>query len=161
MTIKGWGITITLMILALLFSLMALASLSPKQLPSSFGSDNKEVSSPGNWIQPDQILVYQNRIILNIPDATWAEFTDTNSMDPLIDKDTNALEILPRGPEYINVGDIISYRTAYGTIIHRVIEKNQDEKGIYYVVKGDNNTSADPAKVRFEDVKGVVVAFIY
>lgn len=82
-------------------------------------------------------------------------------MDPLIDEDSNAIEILPNSAEEINVGDVISYQTAYGVIIHRVIEKSEDQEGIYYIMKGDNSPFKDLQKVRFEDVKGVVVAIIY
>ncbi|MBI2146640.1 signal peptidase I, partial [Candidatus Woesearchaeota archaeon] len=43
----------------------------------------------------------------------------------------------------------------------RVIEKGVDDDGVYYLVKGDNNRFADPLKVRYADVVGVVVAVIY
>ncbi|MEW5896408.1 MAG: signal peptidase I [Nanoarchaeota archaeon] len=121
----------------------------------------KELQSPGDWIKEEQIKVYKDRVVIDINDASWAGFTDTNSMDPFIDKNTNAIEISPKDPQSINVGDVISYQTEKGVIIHRVIDKGRDKLGVYYLVKGDNNNFSDPFKVRFENVKGVVVAVIY
>lgn len=157
----GWGIKIVLAVLLLLvlFSI-AVISLKGKHIPASFFG-GKELSSPSDWVKEEQIRVYENGIILDVKNASWANFTDTNSMDPLIDEQVNAIEILPEDADQINAGDIISYKTKYGIIIHRVIEKGEDEEGIYYIVKGDNNRLRDPFKVRFEDVKGVVVAIVY
>lgn len=150
---------ILLILSILMFSLGAI-SLSDKQIPASFFG-GQELYSPGNWVQQNQIKVFSDKVILNVPNATWAEFTNTNSMDPFLDETANALEVYPSNPDSINVGDIISYQTAYGILIHRVIEKDRDENGRYYLVKGDNNRFPDPYKVRYRDVKGVVVAIIY
>lgn len=145
----------------LLLGLVALAAMAAdKQLPSSFFRA-REVHSPGDWVKEEQIKVYPDNIILDIPGATWASFTNTNSMDPLLDEGVNALEIKPLSPEQISIGDVISYHSSYGLIVHRVMEKGIDERGFFYLVKGDNNSIQDPAKVRFEQVEGVVVAVIY
>lgn len=146
--------------LILPFLFFSFFSLGEKHLPASFFS-SPELSSPGDWIKESQIMVYPDKVILNLKDPSWASFTNTNSMDPFFDETANALEIKPSSSDQINPGDIISYQTAYGLIIHRVIEKGEDEKGAYYLVKGDNNSFQDPFKVRFEDIKGVVVAIIY
>jgi len=82
-------------------------------------------------------------------------------MDPFLDEDSHAIEIKPEDPDEINKGDVISYKTSYGTVIHRIIDKSIDEEGIYYTVKGDNNQLQDPFKIRYDDIKGVVVAIIY
>lgn len=125
--------------------------------------EDREKASPSNWIKEDQIKVYDNKIIIEIDNAQWARFTDTNSMDPFFDSEANAIEIVPKSADQIRVGDIISFTTNYmdGTIIHRVIEKGIDEKGIYFITKGDNNENADPGKTYFENVKRVLVAIIY
>ena len=120
-----------------------------------------ERSSPGDWIKEDQIRVYSDHINLDIKNANWSKFTNTNSMDPFLDEASNAIEIMPESPEDIQVGDIISYETVYGILIHRVTEIGEDGDGIYYIMKGDNNTLRDPFKVRFSDVHGVLVAIIY
>ena len=121
----------------------------------------EEHPSPSNWIHENQIQVSKNHVTLNIKNSIWAKFTNTNSMDPFLDQDSNAIEILPKNADDINVGDVISYQSSYGVIIHRVIEKGEDDQGLYYITKGDNSPFKDPSKNRFKDVKGVVVAIIY
>jgi hypothetical protein len=156
----GWfQKSFALVFLLIVFSTM-IVSLTDKQIPASF-LGTKEISSPSDWVKEDQIKVYEDKVVLNIKDALWASFTNTNSMDPFLDEDSHALEIIPENENEINIGDIISYQTAYGVVIHRVIEKDVDDKGMYYLVKGDNNLFKDPFKVRFDEIKGVVVAIIY
>ncbi|NQV91701.1 hypothetical protein HQ489_04465 [Candidatus Woesearchaeota archaeon] len=147
-------IFITILIV-LIFSVAALS----KELINPFILE--EHPSPSNWIKENQIQVSKNEVTLNIKNSMWAKFTNTNSMDPFLDEDSNAIEILPNTADEINVGDVISYQSSYGVIIHRVIEKSSDREGIYYITKGDNSPFKDPKKIRFEEVKGVVVAIIY
>jgi len=146
-------------LLIILFFSLAFISSAEKQF--SLTKNLTAVETPGDWIKQDQIKVYPNQIILNVKDAAWATFTPTGSMKPILDEKTNALEIKPSSPNDINLGDIIAYTSPDGTIIHRVIEKNIDENGIYFLVKGDNNPSEDQVKVRFENITGVVIAIIY
>jgi hypothetical protein len=145
----------------LIISLLTILSVGVISLNSDFFTKSKEVNSPGDWIKEEQIKVFKDNIILNIANARWSKFTDTNSMDPLIDEDSHGIEIIPENPESINIGDIISYKSDLGILIHRVIEKGEDKEGIYYLVKGDNNRIRDPFKVRFNDIQGVLVAIIY
>ncbi len=170
--------------LVLLFSSLLLLKFPLSLVPFSLAAPER--SSPNDWVQEEQIKVYKDKVILEIPNALWAGFTDTNSMDPFLDERSNAIEIKPANPEAIKVGDVIAYNigddnlnggldSLYGTddtggtggadtgstLIHRVIEKGYDKQGIYYRVKGDNSTIADPFKVRFEQVEGVVVAVVY
>ena len=149
------NLTIIFVIILLIFSLsMAVYGLSDRAL-------TKERDSPSDWIKEEQIRVLKDKVVIELNDATWASFTNTNSMDPFIDEDSHAIEIIPENQDDIHVGDVISYNSSFGQIIHRVIEKDVDEKGMYYIVQGDNNPLADPIKVRFNDVTGVVVAVIY
>ncbi len=122
-----------------------------------------EVNSPSDWIKEEQIRVYDNRIIIDIENPEWARFTDTNSMDPVFDYGSNAIEIVPEKPEQIHVGDIASYNSKYatGTIIHRIIEIDSDEGGWFAKMKGDNNPYSDPEKIRFNQIQRIVVAIIY
>ena len=128
-----------------------------------FNEQGSEIASPADRILENQILVTNEKVVINIQGAEWASFTDTNSMDPVIDAGANAIEVMPKSADDIQVGDIVAYESGYaeGTIIHRVVHKSQDEKGIYFVLKGDNNPTSDPGKVRFEQIKSVVVAIIY
>jgi signal peptidase I len=127
--------------------------------------DNRtdEVPSPSKWIQEDQIGVYSQRVILDIEDPQWAMFTDTHSMEPVLSSRSYAIEIVPESPDEVNIGDIVSYESKYadGIIIHRVIDKGYDSDGVYFVMKGDNNPTQDPGKIRFDQLQRVVVAIIY
>ena len=147
-------------IVVLIFLLVSIATITLAD-KSLIAKKSLEQHSPNDWVKENQIHVYPNRVILDLKDATWASFANTNSMDPFIDEKSNAIEILPDSANEIQIGDVISYQTNYGVIIHRVIDKSKDSQGIYYIVKGDNNPFTDAIKVRFSDVKGVVVAVIY
>lgn len=122
-----------------------------------------EIASPSDRIKESQILVTKDKVLIDIQGAEWASFTDTNSMDPVIDEGANAIEIIPRSEDEIQIGDIVAYESEYtdGLVIHRVVYKGKDEKGTYFVLKGDNNPVSDPGKIRFEQIKRVVVAIIY
>ncbi|MBI5398979.1 signal peptidase I [Candidatus Woesearchaeota archaeon] len=132
---------------------------------SPYSGFNKapERLSPADHISESQVHVYNDKVVLDIPKASWAQFTDTNSMDPFLDKGANSIEIAPSNPEDIHVGDVVSYQSKITNdlIIHRVISKEVDDNGIFFLVKGDNNPAADPQKIRFEDVRGVVVGVVY
>jgi len=123
--------------------------------------DTSEQASPTDRVKESQIFVYPHEVVINIENAVWSTFTDTNSMDPVLDAGANAIQIVPKSQTEIQVGDIISYDTHIGTVIHRVIAIGQDEEGWYAIAKGDNNPEPDPFKVRFEKIKRVVVAIIY
>ncbi len=124
---------------------------------------NKELNSPSDWITQQQIHMYSDKVVIDLENPQWAIFTDTNSMDPVIDAGAHAIEIIPESPEDISVGDIVSYKSEYadGTVIHRVIEVDEDSEGWYFKAKGDNNPFEDPGKIRFEQVRRVLVAIIY
>ena len=124
--------------------------------------DRQELPSPSDWIKEDDIHVYYKSVEFDCENCQWANFADTNSMDPVLDYGHNAIEIIPQRTSDIRVGDIVSYDAGvYGTIIHRVIQIGNDEKGWYTIFKGDNNSEADPFKVRFNQIKRKVVAIIY
>jgi len=130
---------------------------------SALGQDVAERPSPADRIKEEQIRVSNENVIINIKGAEWASFTDTNSMDPVIDSEAHAIEVIPSSEDDIQVGDIVAYNSEYaeGSIIHRVVYKGEDEQGTYFVMKGDNNPTSDPGKVRFSQIKRVVVAIIY
>ncbi len=130
---------------------------------SIFDTTADELPSPSDWVKESQIHIYNDKIIIDIDSPQWSEFTDTNSMDPVIDTGANAIEIVPSSPGQIHVGDIISYESQYaeGTIIHRVVETGTDSSGWYCFVKGDNLPTQDPGKIRFDQIRRVVVAVVY
>ena len=132
-------------------------------MPPFIVAEPAERPSPHDWIGEDQIHVYDSRIVIDVQGAEWASFTDTNSMDPVIDSGSNAIELVPERPDQIHIGDIVSYASLYsqGTIIHRVVEIGSDEQGWYCRMKGDNIDSPDPGKVRFSQIRRVVVGILY
>lgn len=130
------------------------------QIP--FGNAS-EVDSPGDWVKESQISVFDDRVVIEINDPYWSGYEDTNSMDPVLDYGANGIEIIPESSEDLEVGDIIVYEPDWtdGLIVHRIVEKNIDEDGVYFVLQGDNNSTKDPGRVRFEQVKFVLVGVIY
>lgn len=133
------------------------------QRPLSSIFTTKDVFSPGDKIPQDRIHVYDDKIVIDVEKAQWAEFTDTNSMDPVLDIEANSFEIRPKSHEEIDVGDIISYkpRDYKGLIVHRVIKTGFDEDGWYAIAKGDNLSKPDKEKIRFDQINGVLVGIIY
>lgn len=132
-------------------------------ISSAAYSVNNERESPFNHVPEEKIKVYKDRIILDIENAHWAKFTDTNSMDPVFDKEANTIEVKPEFYEDVHIGDIVSYKSnlTNSIIVHRVVNISSDDQGWYATFKGDNNMFNDPEKVRFEQLNGVVVAVIY
>ena len=127
------------------------------------GLNNEEKASPYDRISENKILVENDKVIINIENPQWSRFTDTNSMDPVIDQGANAIQIVPNSYEEVHVGDIVSYESEYseGIIIHRVIETGYDDEGWYCLLKGDNNSRVDPGKIRFSQIQRIVIAIIY
>ena len=123
----------------------------------------EELPSPANRIKDSDVTVYSNRVMVDIENAKWRKFIDSNSMDPLIDEGTTTIEIKPNDAREIKVGDIISYdMCGYDyAFVHRVTEIGNDENGAYFVTRGDNYWREDPDKVRFSQVEGIVVGILY
>ena len=136
------------------------ANHSEQSKEQPYSPSGAEIYSPGDWIGKEQISLDEKQVILNITNATIAQFTDTNSMDPLMDENANSIEIKPAEGE-LKIGDIVSYESDAGKIVHRIIDVSEDENGTYYILKGDNNNYPDAYKVRFEQITGVVVGVLY
>ncbi|MBU1975929.1 MAG: hypothetical protein KKG59_05995 [Nanoarchaeota archaeon] len=143
----------------LLYAESATGSLA---MPTGMGVI-EEIPSPQDHIPEEDIWIYKNKVIINVDNPEWASFSDTNSMDPVLDIGHNAIEIVPKSLDEIEVGDIVSYKSSMvdGTIIHRVIYKGVDEKGEYLIMKGDNNPNPDPERVRFDQVRRMVIGILY
>ncbi len=149
--------TILIAVILIFFSIITFTSHSA-EVPLG---PNNERPSPHNHIPEKNIIVYDNKVVIFIPGVSWTSYKDTNSMDPVLDKEANGLEIVPESPENIYIGDIVAYEAPEGLIVHRVIEKGEDEQGVYFILKGDNNPEPDPGKIRFEQIKYLLVGIIY
>jgi len=136
-------------------------SISFTENPSVFVS--KELISPYDRIKEWNIDIFDDRIVIRIDGATWARYSDTNSMDPILDYGANGLEIIPNSPDNIYVGDIITFRPTWSNslIVHRVIMIDEDDQGWYCVTKGDNSTFTDPGKLRFDQIEYVLIGILY
>ena len=137
-------------------------AIGPVETPMSFlGLNASETASPSNHIEENKIHVYKNKVVIDLDNPYWSKFANTNSMDPVIDDNSNGIEIKPLSEAQIATGDVISYSYNNSLIIHRVIETGQDTNGWYAVTKGDNNTFSDPDKVRFNQIEGILVGILY
>lgn len=153
---------ISLLFMAGWFSSIVYSNYSFDLTQSPFAA-SKERLSPYDHVKESQISVYKDKIVIDINNAIWARYTDTNSMDPLFDKGANGIEISPDSPEDLHIGDIIAYDAEWadGVVIHRIIEIGNDEQGIYFITKGDNNPIQDPEPIRFPQVKYILIGIIY
>ncbi len=125
---------------------------------------SEPVQSPGDKISEDKIFVFKDKIELRIPNAAWSSYEPTGSMEPVLSEKANGLYIVPKGPEDIEVGDIIAYsREGHDRdIVHRVMEISQDEHGnYYYITKGDANPVPDPNPIYYKDIQRVLIGIIY
>ena len=121
-----------------------------------------EKPSPKERINLSNIRVYNDKVVIYVDNPKWAIFTDTNSMDPVIDKEAKAIEIEAKCDD-ISIGDIVSYESKKygGVIIHRVVGIGYDEEGKYFIFKGDNNPVEDPERVRCNQLRRVVIGILY
>lgn len=167
-------------IAAIIISAFILGAISATVLPQTLNqmetpyNGPTDVISPSDTIKEEDIHVYKNGVAfeiaqgddtylvkLDVHDPSWASIANTESMDPVIDSEANTIRVQVPFEE-IKVGDIITYQhPTEGKIIHRVVHADNDEFGEYLVLKGDNNPTNDPIKVRADMVLGKVVAIIY
>jgi len=117
-------------------------------------------SAPSDFVSENQIEIYQDKIVINVDDASISRYAPTGSMVPVLNENSNGIRIKVSSPDEINVGDIISFYSGEDLIIHRVIEKGVDEKGIYFITKGDSNPVSD-GKIRFEDIEYKTIGVIW
>ncbi len=123
---------------------------------------NTEKISPQDFIQENQIQLYDDKIVINVPGAQISEFANTNSMDPELDDGANGIEV-PIACSDVRKGDIIVYEPSWtdNLVVHRVVNIDSDEKGIYFTLKGDNSQIQDPGKVRCDQIKSLVIGVLY
>lgn len=132
----------------------------------SFGNDfitglvAGEAVIPSSFITSDDIRVYDDKIVIDIPNVSISNYASSGSMLPIIDEETKGIKIKPESPEQISKGDIITFKKDNKDIVHRVVEKGHDEKGVYYLTKGDNNNVND-GKVRFSEIEWITIGFLY
>lgn len=127
---------------------------------TGFVIGSNSLSTPSNFLDNKDILIYPDRVVLNVGGATLSSYDSTGSMIPALGSGVNGIVVKPESDAEISVGDIISFRNGNRIIVHRVIYKGIDDQGVYFITKGDNSEVSD-GKIRFEDVEHVVVALVY
>jgi len=147
-------------LIGFLSCLLIAVNFDNPEFPLSSNSNLGNSESPGNWVQERQIRVYDNMVVIDVEGASLSRYTSSGSMKPLLDKDSNGLRIIPESEKQIRTGDIVTFEQEGELIIHRVIEKGEDEQGIYFITKGDNNQFPD-GKVRFRDIKYVTIGVLW
>jgi signal peptidase I len=125
----------------------------------------RPVHAPRDRIIEDNIYVLKDKIEIDIPNAEWSSYEPTGSMEPVLTDTANGLYVLPKGPEDIQVGDIVAYTLGDGVskdIVHRVIAVTKDENGnYYYTTKGDANPVSDPDLVPYNNIKRILIGILY
>ena len=124
------------------------------------GITGEVVSEPGNFLVNNDVLVYDDEVVVKIPNARLVNYRDTGSMAPVLGAGMNGIVVSPESEEDINVGDIISFWKGKEIVVHRVVEKGVDSLGTYFITKGDRNDFND-GKIRFEEIEGLLVGVIY
>ncbi|MFA4960891.1 MAG: hypothetical protein WC548_04485 [Candidatus Pacearchaeota archaeon] len=127
---------------------------------STTGFFASQLSAPSDKVSEDEILLYDDQIILKIPNATIAIYEPSGSMIPIFDNKAHGIRIVPNSSDEINVGDIISFRKSGELLVHRVAEKGMDNEGIYFITKGDANIIKDE-KIRFDDIEYLTIGILW
>ena len=118
------------------------------------------VSAPYDFVDEDQIEIFKDKIIINLEGASLGRYAPTGSMIPLLDENANGIRIEPKSETDIHIGDIITFQDGRNLIVHRVVDIGSDEKGTYFITKGDNNDISD-GKIRFKDVRYITIGVIW
>ncbi|MBR9704302.1 hypothetical protein GOV12_02740 [Candidatus Pacearchaeota archaeon] len=116
--------------------------------------------APFDNIRDSEIEVFEDKVVIYVDNASLSRYAPTGSMKPTLDEYSNGIRIVPENADDIHVGDIITYKNDNSLIVHRVIDKGLDNKGVYFIPKGDNNTISD-GKIRFKDIKYITIGMIW
>ncbi len=142
---EGLGI----MLIFLIVVTALLTFYDNKQMEKPLGG--VERASPSDFIKAGDIRTYPDRVVISVEGASLSRYADTNSMDPVIDKEATGIEVIPKSADEISMGDIVSFESGNGIIVHRVVEKGFDENGFWFITKGDNSLIADE-KIYFDKI---------
>ena len=163
----GLALRIAVFVLALFFIVSAFyfipfrtAFVVNSGLLNPLTFSGEEISSPSDRLNSSQIEIFTDKVVIHINNSQLGSFGNTNSMLPLIDEASNGIIIKPQNEQDIHAGDIIAFEREGIMIVHRVTETDTDEEGWYAITKGDNSQQED-GKIRFQDVRYVIIALVY
>ena len=162
-------LSVVLVILVILFAVFSLGffvsyvllKYTSYNIEKPFSSAiSEKAAAPSDFIKEDDIAVYSDRVVIRVSNASLSYYAPTNSMTPTFDSGANGIRIRPSSAEDIWAGDIVTYESGQGLIVHRVIEIGSDDEGIYFITKGDNNPSSD-GKIRFSQIRYKTIGIFY
>ena len=73
------------------------------EIPFGTGFSSLNVSPPFDRVDREDIFVFDEKIILMIPNASLAEYAPTGSMEPLLGEGANGIRIVPENPSDVRV----------------------------------------------------------
>lgn len=141
-------------------SFLAIYIINPN-LTSMVIFETNNAKTPSDFVKEEQIFSDSERVIIDLNNSVLNRYSDSESMFPLLNKNSTGIGFRPENETEINEGDIISFWNNEKLIVHRVVKKDFDEKGVYFITKGDNNINDDKTKTRFSDINSVLVGIIY
>jgi hypothetical protein len=117
--------------------------------------------NPSDFISADEIHLYPDKMVIEKEGLKYAAVEDTKSMEPLLSANSHTIETKP-DIEKLGEGDIITFYNPEleKTIVHSIVETGTDDEGWYARTKGYNTDFVDEWKVRFTDIKGVVIGVL-
>lgn len=123
-------IIIFLLVLFFLFGIFTASILEPI------------IYAPSNYINESQIYFYEDKVCIDIINASLGNYAGTGSMRAVLDENSNGIKI-PIKQTNINLGDIVTYKDGNDLIIHRVVDIKIKDSQTYYLMKGDRNSHVD------------------
>ncbi len=131
------------------------------RLPAAEIALNASRVAPHSRLNLSDVSFGENAVVIRASEAIAGLVGPTGSMRPILDSGVIVLELPVTSSNDLYPGDIIIYDLDGVRVIHRIIGLGWDEFGWYAIAKGDSNPVPDPAKIRFEQVRGVVGGIIY
>ncbi len=122
---------------------------------------DQERASPYDRIKDEHLELNKDFLKINFKNLHIAYYSNTNSMDPVLDEDSFGIEWIPESEKDIHIGDIVAYKAGDFLIVHRVVDIKKDKEGWYALLKGDNSRSDAKEKVRFNQIRYVVLGVLY
>jgi signal peptidase I len=119
-----------------------------------------EKKVPSDFVNEQDVVIKNEQVVININNSILTRYGSSGSMEPILGENANGIAIGPNSPDELNVGDIVTFEKEGNLIVHRIIKKGTDSQGVYFITKGDNN-GFDDGKIRFSQIRTVIVAIVY
>ena len=77
--------------------------------------------SPSDRIGEEDIILYEDKIVILVKNASISNYASSGSMIPRLDKGSNGIRIVPRIESEIRVGAIVRLMKVEELIVHRFV----------------------------------------